>query len=580
MQRVLLPVATAARTRAVVGGMLGAQRWRAISAFGVLVLSTVVYLATAPLLGRIIDLVTAGRPASAISVPVALLAVCAAGQGALLAFGLAAVAEVGERTLADLRERFVDRALRLPLEQVEEAGSGDLTSRVGNDVTVVAEAVREALPAMARSVLTILLTLVGLAVLDWRFLIAALLAVPVQLHTVRWYTRRAGHVYGSHRVAVGEQQQRLLDTVGGASTVRAFRLGEDHLGRVERASHGAIDLAMQGIRLVTRFYARLNLAELIGLTAVLAFGFVLVRDDAVSVGTATAAALYFHGLFNPINVALALIDDAQAALASLARLVGVADQTPPEEPDRSTPAGVGVSATGVHHTYNGRTMVLHGVDLTVRPGGRVALVGASGAGKTTLAKLIAGIHRPTGGVIRVGGPIVLVTQEVHVFAGPLADDLRLAAPDATDDQVREALDAVGATGWVAALPDGLSTVVGEGGHRLTAAQAQHLALARLVLADPPVVILDEATAEAGSAGARILEAASAKALAGRSALVVAHRLTQAAAADHVVVMEAGRIVEEGTHDELVAAGGTYATLWSAWSEARPAPVHRQINIML
>jgi ATP-binding cassette subfamily C protein len=284
----------------------------------------------------------------------------------------------------------------------------------------------------------------------------------------------------------------------------------------------------------------------------------------VSVGTATAAALYFHGLFNPINVALAVVDDVQSATASLARLVGVAD-LPPEE--KTEPAHVDrtVRAEGVRHAYHSGHEVLHGVDLEIKPGERVALVGASGAGKTTMAKLIAGIHTPTAGGIRVGGTVVLITQEVHVFAGPLADDLRLAAPSRNDEQLREALERVGAQGWVDALPDGMSTVVGEGGHRLTAAQAQQLALARLVLADPPIVILDEATAEAGSAGARLLEGATAAALAGRSALVVAHRLTQAAAADRVVVLDQGRVVEAGTHEELLRKGGYYAGLWEARS---------------
>lgn len=168
--------------------------------------------------------------------------------------------------------------------------------------------------------------------------------------------------------------------------------------------------------------------------------------------------------------------------------------------------------------------------------------------------------------------MTLISQEVHVFAGPLAEDLRLARPEATEDEVRAALDRVGALEWAQALPDGLDTVVGEGGHRLTVTQAQHLALARLVLADPPVAILDEATADAGSAGARVLEEAAARALEGRTGLVVAHRLPQAATADRVVVLDEGRVVETGSHDELVAAGGRYAALWEAWSDSRREPV--------
>ncbi|TDV42233.1 ABC transporter ATP-binding protein [Actinophytocola oryzae] len=578
----LLPTATPARTRAVVREMVRPHRKLAVTAFVVILAGTAVGLATAPLLGRIVDIVVSRSPVGDITLPVILLGLTAVGQGALTGLGTNLVARVGERVLARLRERFIDRALRLPLEQVERAGSGDLTSRVTDDVTVIAEAVRDALPALARASLTIALTLGGIAVLDWRFLLAALLAVPIQAHTVRWYAGTAAPLYARQRVTVGVLSHQLLDTIGAGQTVRAFRIANEHLGRVGRKSQGAIDIALRAARLWTRFYGRLNLAEFVGLGAVLTTGFLLVRSGDVSVGTATAAALYFHGLFNPINVALALVDDAQAAMASLARLVGVAETPPPAEPaEPATPADASVAVTDVRHAYRAGEEVLHGVDLDLRPGERVALVGASGAGKTTLAKLIAGIHAPASGDIRVGGAhlddlgptatrqaVVLVTQEVHVFAGPLADDLRLAKADATDDELADALEKVGALTWVRALPDGLATVVGEGGHRLTTAQSQQLALARLVLADPPIVILDEATAEAGSAGARLLEGASVAALHGRSALVVAHRLTQAASADRIVVLDAGRVVESGTHDELVTAGGHYATLWEAWSANR------------
>ena len=578
----LLPTASGAETWTAVRQLLRGRRGLALAALAVLVVATTAGLFTAPLLGRVVDMVASGRPASAVTWPIVLIACAAIVQGGLTALGVTLVAHLGEGMLAELRERFVSRALRLPLEQVERAGSGDLTARVTADVAIVAEAVRRALPSFARSGLAIVLTLVALAVLDWRFFLAALLAVPIQAHTVRWYVRRAVPLYAAQRISVGAQQQQLLDTVGGAATVRAFRLAGRHVDQVTERSGATVTLALRAVRLITRFYGRLNLAEYIGLSAVLTAGFLLVRADAVTIGTATAAALYFHNLFTPINIALALVDDAQVAAAGLSRLVGVAALPSPSSSRESpVPAEASVKAAGLGHAYVPGHLVLRDVDLHIAPGERVALVGASGAGKTTVAKLVAGVHTPSHGTVHIGGTsveelgtaatggtVALITQEVHVFAGPLVDDLRLARPDATGEQVRAALDRVGALAWADALPDGLDTVVGEGGHHLTVTQAQQLALARLVIADPPIAVLDEATADAGSAGARVLEQSAAAALEGRTGLIVAHRLTQAAAADRVIVLEAGRVVESGPHEVLVEAGGPYARLWRAWSATR------------
>jgi ATP-binding cassette, subfamily C, bacterial len=565
----LLPVASAAPTRRLIRRLLRPHRRVALAGSTLLTAATGAGLVIPPLLGRVVDTVAAGR--GSITVPIVAIVLLAVTQGVLTGFGTSLVARLGESVLASLRERFVDRALRLPLDQVERAGSGDLTSRVTVDVTVVAEAVRDALPRLAQAALTIGLTLAGLAVLDWRFLLAALLAVPIQVHTVRWYVRRAVPLYAAQRVAAGAQQQQQLSTVGGASTVRAFGLADSHLRLVTRRSSETVDLTLRGVGLVTRFYGRLNLAEYVGLTAILATGFWLVRGDWVSIGTATAAALYFHNLFNPINIVLGLVDDVQASLAALSRLAGVAELEPASAARATGSHGVEIS--GVSHAYTPGHDVLRDITLSIAPGERVALVGASGAGKSTLAKLVAGIHQPAKGTVRVSGEVALISQEVHVFAGPLADDLRLACPSATDPSLRSALARVGALDWAEALPDGLSTVVGEGGHRLTPAQAQQLALARLVLADPPVVVLDEATAEAGSAGAKTLEAAVARAIAGRTALIVAHRLPQAAAADRIVVLDSGRITETGAHSELVEAAGAYAALWTAWTTTRAAEAH-------
>ncbi|WP_069883752.1 ABC transporter ATP-binding protein [Streptomyces luteocolor] len=586
--RALLPTATAAESLAALRTMLRGHRLLAVAALAVLVAGTAIGLLTAPLLGHIVDLVVDERGSQALTLPLVLLIVVAVARGAATAVGSSLVARLGETVLAALREQFIERALRLPLERVEAAGSGDLVSRVTSDVSMIAKSVRQALPEFSRSALTIVLTFGGLAVLDWRFLLAALLAMPVQVVSVRWYLRRSAPVYAEHRVATGALQHQLLDSVGGVRTVRAFRLNTTHAGLLEQRSVAARDIGLRGIHIVTGFFSRLNLAEFIGLSAMLGTGFVLVDNNAVSIGTATAAALYFHSLFNPINAALFLLDDAQSAGASFARLVGVSGLPAEQAPRERRPLDDGsVRVTGLGHAYATGDPVLHEVDVEVGSGERVALVGASGAGKTTLAKLIAGVHEPSAGSITLGGvdvkelgpagvrgAVTLISQEVHVFAGPLAEDLRLARPEATDDDLRAALERVGALEWAQALPDGLATVVGEGGHRLTVTQAQHLALARLVLADPPIAILDEATADAGSAGARVLEEAASRALEGRTGLVVAHRLPQAATADRVIVLDRGRVVETGTHDELVAANGRYATLWAAWSDSRrdPQPV--------
>ncbi|MDF9875561.1 ABC transporter ATP-binding protein [Cellulosimicrobium cellulans] len=589
-----LPTASARETWRAARGLLGRYRARTAGAFATLLAASTAGLAVPWLLGRVVDAVTV-RDGRAVAVLVAALVVVGLVTAALTHVSTRAVAALGERLLADLRERVLDRALHQPIRRVERAGTGDLVARVSGDVRVVADAASQVLPGTTGAALTIGVTLAGLGLLDWRFSVAALVAVPVQVFATVMYVRRTSPMYRATRAAEAARTQRSLDALVGAETVRAFGIEEHARTAVDRASRDYVDHSLRAARSMTRFYGRLNVAELLGLGSVLVVGFVLVRDDAATLGAATAAALYFHRLFGPINTLLGGADELQRAGAGLARLVGVLELpdaaaggagADPEHgqpgrgiPDRARAAeGATVRLRGVRFAYDGAD-VLHGVDLDVAPGEHVALVGPSGSGKSTIARLVGGIEEPRAGSVTVdgapprtgpGGDVALVTQDVHVFAGTLADDLRLARPDATDDDLWDALRTVGAARWVRALPDGLATGVGTTAHPLGGDRAQQLALARLRLRDPRVAVLDEATAEAGSRGARVLDAAVAAVARGRTCVVVAHRLSQAVNADRVAYVADGRVVEQGTHAELVAAGGRYAHLWSTWSAGRDA----------
>ncbi|MZD05770.1 ATP-binding cassette domain-containing protein, partial [Streptomyces sp. SID5785] len=577
-----LPLATARQTRLALARAARPHRTRALTAAGLLLTAAVVGLTVPWLVGRIVDLVLTGGSASTLTWICAGVAAAATGQALFNGGGAVLLAQAAQSTLAALRALVVDRALNAPAQQVEESGTGDLVARATGDVDVVNEAASEVLPPLLEAALTIVLTLAALALLDWRFAVAAATAGPLQALAVRWYARVVVPLAREERAAEGRRAQQLLDSVSGASTVRALGLEKGHQEAVRARSEDARRLAVRLFGLQRRFYGKLNGGELLGMSAVLATGFWLVGDDAATVGAASAAALYFHRLFDQFNTVLAAFDQAQTAGAALSRMIGVTlvgdeHRTGEERPasalpaPRRAPGAVAVRVEGLVHGYRPGHPVLHAVDLTIAPGERVAIVGPSGSGKTTLAKLISGRLMPDTGTVRLGtadtralGPqgvrdrCVLVSQETHVFAGTLADGLRLARPDATDDDLRDALRRAGALGWAEALPDGLDTVVGHGGHRLTAARAQELALARLALADPPVAVLDEATADAGSAGARALERAADRVLEGRTAVLVAHRLTQAVHADRVVVLVAGRVAETGTHAELVAGEGEYA----------------------
>jgi len=311
--------------------------------------------------------------------------------------------------------------------------------------------------------------------------------------------------------------------------------------------------------------------------ATLIAGGLLHTRGLVTLGQVTAVTLYAQQLIDPVDRLLSWLDELQVGSASLARLIGVAQVPEDRTPTGQDPDGERMLIDDVRFAYHEGRDVLHGVDLDVRPGERLAVVGPSGAGKSTIGRLLAGIHGPRTGAVTVGGvglvdldldrlrkEVALVTQEHHVFVGTVADNLLLARPSATDEDVRRALDSVDALTWVQVLPDGMRTRVGAGQHTLSPAQAQQVALARLVLADPHTLVLDEATSLLDPRAARHLERSLAAVVAGRTVVAIAHRLHTAHDADRVAVVEDGEVAELGSHDELLAENGSYAALWRSW----------------
>jgi len=534
-------------------------------------------LAAPALLGRLVQAVSDGTTRSYVDRIVLVLAVALVLQTALTWLARRASFVTSELMFAELREDFMRRVLALPLSTVERAGTGDLVSRTTADVDSLARTIRFAIPETLIAAVTTTLTVAAAVWVSPPAALALVAGVPTLVIGTRWYLKRAPQGYLWERAAYATMAGTVGETVDGGLTVEALGLNEHRVRRIDDDLTEAYRAERYTLRLRTFWFPSAEIAYVLPVAAGVLWGGWLVHAGHASIGEVTAVVLYAQALADPVDRLVSWLDEIQVGAASLARLVGIETVPPDRSASGRMPEGDALEAHDVRYAYVEGRDVLHGIDLDLRPGERVAVVGPSGAGKSTLGRLLAGIHPPRTGTVEVGGvglvelpletlrqEVALITQEQHVFVGTLAENLRLAGQEATDEELEAALAAVDALDWARALPAGLETTVGAGGETLTPPQTQQLALARLVLADPHTLVLDEATSLLDPRAARHLERSLGAVLEGRTVVAIAHRLHTAHDADRVAVVEDGLLGELGTHEELLADGGAYAALWRSW----------------
>lgn len=489
---------------------------------------------------------------------------------------------LGESIFAELREGFLASVLDLPLIEVERAGTGDLLSRTTNDIEALARTVRFALPEWLVALVQALVTFVAMLLVSPLASVACLVSVPFLFFSTRYYLRYATPGYRRERMSYASMSGTVSETAEGARTVDAHRLGRRQARRIEANLRESFYSEMYTLLMRLVWFPIVETAFALAVAVTLGWSGWLAFNHHITIGAATTVTLYVVQINDPIDRIISWLDELQMGQSSLARLVGVSVVRDDRPTSGVEPANETISVHEAYYAYRAGHDVLKGVTLTVRPGERLAIVGPSGAGKSTLGRLLAGIDGPRLGSVMVGDiplssmplsmlrqHVALVTQEHHIFIGTVRENLALAKPSASDDEITSSLVAVNALDWVRDLPNGIETELGTTGYQVTPAQAQQLALARLVLSNPHTLVLDEATALLDPRAARHLERSLSAVLEGRTVIAIAHRLHTAHDADRVCVVNDGRISELGTHDELVSLNGEYAALWRSWRNESP-----------